>query len=764
MPEQLNSRSLGYMKEALALLQVGRPSEAKIILERACATDPRQAEAWCLLGITHGVLGDPGEAERCCRHAADVRPDYVEAYRNLGVALEAQNRIEEAIAAYREAMRLQPDHAELLFNLGNALKASGQLDDAIDRYRHALPLSPRSAHIHTNLGIALAAQNQLDEAISCYQTALEIEPDDVTAHVNLGSARHQQGHLDKAIACYRRAIAIQPDHANAHNNLGATLADKGDSEEAIACYRRAIAIQPDHANAHNNLGVALLETGHVDDAIACYRRAIAIQPDHADAHNNLGIPLIKKGRLTESIAHFRETLRADPGHSSAHMNLALALVGQGNNEEGLKQYECIPASDKIYYSAQRNRLLHILYSPNYTLDQLYAEHRRFESLVQHHYAHQRPHPNSRDLQRKLRIGYVSSDFRTHPVGHALLPLLEATDRKRFGIYLYAEVKQPDAVSARFRGLSDRWKSTLEMDDEALAECIREDGIDILVVLAGHFDQNRTSVCALKPAPIQVSFHDVATSGLIAMDYLITDILMSPRNTRECFTERLIRLPTFHLHAPIAEAPPPGFLPALGNGHVTFGSCNNPAKTTPRVIALWAELLKAVPGSTLLLKHKNLYADEGTRYYHAGEFKRHGIDEDRLIFESGNNARSDHLAIYQRMDIALDPFPFNGATTTFESLWMGVPIITLQGNSMVSRWGGSMLSRAGLPYLVSSNEEQYVECAKKLSSDLPALAKLRAMLREQVEKSPLCNAKARARQIERAYRYTWRKWCLTETSS
>ena len=358
---------------------------------------------------------------------------------------------------------------------------------------------------------------------------------------------------------------------------------------------------------------------------------------------------------------------------------------------------------------------------------------------------------------------MSSDFRYHPVGRNIVPLIGCHDRSKFEIYLYGNVLRPDSVTEWFKSTADAWRSIVGVTDQAAAEMIRHDEIDILVLLAGRFDDNRPLIAAYRAAPVQVSFHDPVTSGLKAMDYLFTDHGLSPRDTKEQFTERLVHLPTFYVHPPSINKPDVGLLPAREKGYVTFGSFNNPSKVNEKVVALWARVLHAVPGSRLTMKYQNIFENESLRRRFLSLFLAHGIEAQRLDLVSASDTGEQHMARYAAIDIALDTFPFTGSTTTFEALWMGVPVITLLGDHMVARWSGAILKKLHLDELIANTEAEYVEIVQGLAQNLDHLESLRAGLRERVAKSPLCDEKRRARQIERAYRWMWAKWCAEQAA-
>jgi predicted O-linked N-acetylglucosamine transferase (SPINDLY family) len=314
------------------------------------------------------------------------------------------------------------------------------------------------------------------------------------------------------------------------------------------------------------------------------------------------------------------------------------------------------------------------------------------------------------------------------------------------------------VAAQFRGLARAWRVTTGLGDGDVAGAIRQDEIDVLVILAGHTGHNRMGVAAHRPAPVQVSFHDLTTSGLAVMDAWLTDPVLHPAASEEQFTERLVRLPCFYLHRPPDAAPEIGAPPHRTRGHITFGSCNNPAKLSLPVIRLWSRILQAVPNSRLLLKYVDWFGDEAVAGRFGRLFETHGIAADRIRFERGDLRRAEQLRILNEVDIALDPFPFNGSTTTFEALWMGVPVVTLAGSRFVGRVGASVLTRLDLANLVAETAEDYVRIAVALAADAERLGSLRRSLREQVRASALCNAPAYARSVEAAYRALWTDWC------
>ena len=658
-----------------------------------------------------------------------------------------------------------PDNLLELVQKGLQLHQAGQLQEAETVYQQILDIKPDFAEAHNNLGNVLRELGRLDDAVASFEKALTFKPDYAEANYNLGNALRELGQLDDAVASYDKAIALNPDYAKAHNNLGNTLKELGRFDDAVASFQKAIALKPDFSEANYNLGNALQDLGSLDAAAASYYKAISHKPDYAIAHNNLGTALNKLGQLEESLSSYEKALAIDPDYAEAHNNLGVVLQDLGRLEEAAACYRKSRELNPDYTGAVSNHFSLLLNLPGRSPEDLFAEHLRFSE------SHERgitpmaePFPNDPAPERRLRVGYFSSDFRDHAVGKVVLPLLSSHDQEIFEIYCYADVPRPDAMTERFRSHASHWRSIAGKPDEEVAKMVRADLIDVLVCMAGRFDRNRPLVCAHRAAPVQVSFHDGATSGLKEMDYWLTDGFLHPPDTPEMFTEELYRLPVFYQWLPIEDAPAVSALPVGQAGAVTFASFNNPAKLNDGVIGLWAEVLKSVPGSRLVLKYMNWYEQASLRDRLIDQFATGGIGSERLVFVAILDTINEHLGHYGEVDIALDPFPFNGATTTFQALWMGVPVVSLAGETFISRAAGSSLYHAGLGELAVETPKAYVDRAQKLAGNLMELKQLRAGLRERILSSPLCDAPAYARSIETAYRDMWGRWCAEQENT
>jgi predicted O-linked N-acetylglucosamine transferase (SPINDLY family) len=707
--------------------QAGRLAEAERIYRQILAQQPNHANALRLLGVLAGQTGRLDAGMELIRRAIRLNPELAVAHSNLGNALKDKGQLDEAIASYRLAIRIKPDFAEGYNNLGNALRDKGQLDEAIATYRQAIRIHPGYAEAYSNLGPALVEVGQLDEAIASYRQAIRLKPDLAEAHSNLGNALRTKGQPDEAIVSYRLAIRIRPDYALAHNNLGNALKDKGQLDEAIAAYRRAIRLKPDYAQAHSNLGNALVDVGHLDEAIVCHRQAIWLKPDFAEAHYNLGNELKNVGQLDEAIASYRRAIRLNPDDAGMHGNLVFALH---------------------YHPGYDSRIIQ---------DELHRWNRQHAEPQKKFI---RPHTNNRDRNRRLRIGYVSPDFREHVVGQNLLPLLRQHDHRQMEIFCYANVLQPDALTDQLRGYADVWRSIVGLSDSRIVTLIRQDEIDILVDLALHTANNHLAMFAHKPAPVQVTYLGYCGStGMDAMDYRLSDPYLDPSDSDlSVYSERTIRLPeTYWCYSPPGPTPEPSPPPAATMRYLTYGCLNNFVKVSPPALDLWAEILQRVPRSRLIVHSRPGSHLDTVRERFAGK----GISPDRLEFPNWQ-PWPQYVRTYGQIDIALDPFPWGGGITTCDALWMGVPVVTLVGRTAVGRGGSSILANVGVPELIARTPQQYVQIATDLAGDLPRLADLRRTLRARMQASPLMDAPRFARNVEAAYRQMWRTWCAGGT--
>lgn len=642
---------------------------------------------------------------------------------------------------------------------------SGDLAGADATCRAILQHDPKHPVAFTFLGIIAGQVGDYGAAATCFEQALQRDRNNASLHFNLGEAYRYQGKFERAWDAYRRATAIEPNLLAAHVNCAEAAkaaADKAASEGAEAAarkWRRAAA---------RELGiVGLIHTSGQQGqaAEAAYRDALALDPSNTEIEGHLGDLLQLQGRLSEAEAVYREALIADPRAAKCWNNLGTAQMEQGRWDEAEQAFRQALKIDPHFHEAASNlthgKLLNLCYRTEVTAEELFEAHRQWGLEVM---AKTRrltpPFANSREPDRRLRIGYVSPDMRQHSVSYFFESLLAGHDRSRFEVYLYAEVEKPDAVSERLKGYAAAWRSTVGLNDLKLQQRIRDDRIDILIDLAGHTNGTRLNAFTPKPAPVTMNWQGYpATTGLPTVDYRIVDAWTDPPGkSDELNTERLIRLPNgFHCYHVPTGWPAVSDTPALSKGFVTFGSFNNPTKLTDQVLETWATILAGLPNSRLLLKGKSL-ADPAQVARVQDIFAEQGVSADRLDLKAMIPSMAEHVALYREIDIGLDPFPYNGTTTTCEAFWMGVPVVTLVGDRHTSRVGLSLLSQLRLGHLALPDRESYIRQALALASDLPALNTLRLGMRQRMALSSLCDRTAFAAKFEAALREAWTLWC------
>lgn len=607
------------------------------------------------------------------------------------------------------------------------LLRAGRLREAEALCREILTHAPDDPIALHNLGVLATTAGKFEAAAELFGRAILFAPAVAQFHLSRSLPLIHLGRRADAIDSMREAIRLDPNLAAAHSNLGVLLSQEGKHEEAERALLRAIELRPGEAGAYANLANAVRAAGRIDEAIQWNRKAIQINPRFAHAYNSLGSCLRESGRPSEAVAAFRQAIDIDPSLREAHDNLVYVMH----------------------------------FDPATSSDELMAEHLRWSAkLAEPLRATWTTHANDRTTGRRLRIGYVSPDLRNHVVGLFMGPILGHHNRREFEVYCYADVPDPDEVTERLKRYTDVWRDTTRLSDQQLAQQIREDRIDILIDLTLHMRGNRLLAFARKPAPVQLThLAYCGTSGMSAMDYCIADPHLCPPGTNETFfTEKLLRLPEcYWCYRPAPDAPPIGPLPALTRGHITFGSLNSFAKVNDPLIQTWSQILRTVPDSRLLVHAPGGELNRSVRE----RFIAAGIAPDRLSLH-GSLPLFDYLNLYNTIDIALDPFPYAGGTTSLDALWMGVPIVTLAGQLPVSRAGVTLLKNLGMEQWIAASEQEYVRKAIDFASDLNRLAEIRHSLRERLAQSPLMNAIQYVRGLESLYHQAWSHGCANVT--
>ena len=609
--------------------------------------------------------------------------------------------------------------AQLLSAAQQHLKP-GQFPKAIEILQQLLAIAPESFAAHSLLGIAYRETGNFDESVKHFRTALALQNTWAEGHELLGRTLAAQGMYHQAAEAFGHAVRLKPQNVESLNNLGTVLRSLGRFDEAITHLRAAVRLRPDQAEIHHNLGNALLEAGQTIEALAELRQAVLLRPGLVQLYQGLGNALISVGNVAEAVDCFRRALRINPSHYQIHSSLLMAL--------------------------------HYLDSANHNPQELFEEHLEYNRRHIENLSQSPSFANDVNSDRRLRIGYVSADFRRHSVAFFIEPILAHHDRSKFDIICYADVPNPDDVTRRLKKFASQWQNIANQTDADVAEQIRRDRIDILVDLSGHSGGGRMALFGQKPAPVQVTYLWYPnTTGVSTIDFRITDCEADPPgdSDRRC-VEQLIRLvPTFLCFLPPTDSSDVGPPPVLKNGHITFGSFNNLAKISPGTIELWSAVMNTVPGSRMLIKARGLQNPQIADRF-AESFFRHGIERSRLSFLGHESSTTLHLARYHQMDIALDTFPYTGTTTTCEALWMGVPIVTQRGRIHAARVGASLLTALGRPEWIGENPGQFAQIANHLAADIGNLTRIRSTLRQQLSSSPITNAPAFIHQLESAF--------------
>jgi predicted O-linked N-acetylglucosamine transferase (SPINDLY family) len=677
------------------------------------------------------------------------------------VGLHRAGRLLDAEAMYRTVIAAQPDHHRALFALSLIALETQRDELACEWLVHAVALEPTNVVYLSNLSEAHRRCGRLGEAARALVQALSISPTFAEGHYNLGVVLRQAGEIDRALLHLERAIDLKPEVVDFHRGLADALAERGN--EGRATGHRACAQLLEGAGGSPpasvlaDLSAALEGLGRIDGAATASLRAIELDPACASAHATLGAARVVQGRYDEAAACCRRALTIDPSAWLAHFHLGNALAGNGRVSEAIHAYRRTVELRPEQHAAHSALVFLMPYAPEYDVATIGREARAWARLrADPLSAEVRPHTNEPGPERRLRVAYVSPDLRDHPVARFLLPLLANHDRHTVEVTCYSSVPAADAVTSRLQGVSDRWRDVGRLDDATVAEMVREDGVDVLVDLTMHASGGRPLLFARRPAPVQICWLAyVGTTGLRTMDHRFTDPHLEPPGVDPAWSaETPMVLPdSVWCYEPCLEpAPPVAPLPALARGHVTFGSQQSIQKVHQGVLGLWARVLGAVDGSRL-----RMFAPPGARQAIVAALEREGFGGERVEFVA-LRSRAEYMADYASMDICLDTFPCNGATSSMDAFWMGVPVVSLVGMTPPGRAGLSIATNLALPHLAARTEAEYVEVAVTLARDLEGLGRLRRELRPRMQGSPLMDARRFARNVEQAYRSAWRKWC------
>jgi len=752
------------LSQVLVLDQQGDQDKAEELYQKAILLASEQPDDLCLLGETSLQMGNLDRALTFLQQTIDADPNHANACASMGGVLFSLGQFAESIDCYRQYIALTPVSSgsplatkvsQIHYNLGNAQFSMGHPEEAVVSYETALSLNPNHADALYNLSLAHRHSGNEAEAAICLEKAIKIAPDYAEAHNNLGNVYLALERLEDAIKCYEKAVLIKPGFADAHNNLGNAYGGAGRLEDAVSQYEAAIELHPDRALTYFNLGVVYGKLHDTDKAVACYETAIRLNPTEADAYANLGIIQLDREELIHTCESFENVLRIRPDDFSANDALAFVFQRLGQIDESIdhhrKAVELRPAKPSAY-----NNLIYALqFHPEITGDDLLKETLKWDTLFSVPIG-DADYPNKPEAERRLRIGYVSADFREHAVSYFLERIIAGHDRENIEVFCYGEVANPDAVTDRFMGHADVWRSTVGMTDDEMGTMIRDDRIDIIVECSGRTASNRLHALLQKPAPLQVNFLAMhgETSGLRCMDYVLSDRDITPPGYEHQFSEDLLLLDhgSFIFQA---DASWPDVAPPRREDATPIYACvAAPDRISDTVIALWAQLLDRVPDAQFLFKHP-YYDDPKTRGLWRQKLAPLG---ERVVLEGVEGGWARHMDVYGRVDVVLDTYPMTGATSCLIPFWMGVPVLMLTAPFYGHRIGISVLTNADQSAFIFEDVDLYLKAAVDLVHDHDRLAVLRNELRQQIMNAPICDAQSRIRDIETAYRKIWRKWC------
>ncbi|KAL5230436.1 hypothetical protein ABZP36_029212 [Zizania latifolia] len=773
--------------------------------------DVNNVEALIGKGICLQAQSLPMQAIECFGEAVKIDPGNACALTYCGMIYKDEGQLVEAAEAYQKARRADPSYkpaaeflAIVLTDLGTSLKIAGNTEEGIQKYCEALEVDSHYAPAYYNLGVVYSEMMQFDMALTCYEKAALERPLYAEAYCNMGVIYKNRGELEAAIACYERCLTISPNFEIAKNNMAIALTDlgtkvkiEGDINQGVAYYKKALFynwhyadamynlgvaygemlnfemaivfyelalhFNPRCAEACNNLGVIYKDRDNLDKAVECYQMALSIKPNFSQSLNNLGVVYTVQGKMDAAASMIEKAIIANPTYAEAYNNLGVLYRDAGSITLAVQAYERCLQIDPDSRNAGQNRLLALNYIDEGSNDNLYQAHREWGKRFLKLYPQYTSWDNSKVADRPLVIGYVSPDYFTHSVSYFIEAPLTHHDYSNCKVVVYSGVVKADAKTLRFKDKvlkkGGLWRDIYGIDEKKVASLVREDKVDILVELTGHTANNKLGTMACRPAPIQVTWIGYPnTTGLPTIDYRITDSLADPPDTIQKHVEELVRLPeSFLCYNPSPEAGPVCSTPAILNGFITFGSFNNLAKITPKVLQVWAKILCAVPNSRLVVKCKPFCCDS-IRQKFLSTLEELGLESLRVDLLPLIHLNHDHMQAYSLMDISLDTFPYAGTTTTCESLYMGVPCVTMAGSVHAHNVGVSLLTKVGLGRLVAKSKDEYVKLALDLASDVTALQELRMSLRGLMTKSPICDGENFTRGLESAYRNMWRRYC------
>jgi predicted O-linked N-acetylglucosamine transferase (SPINDLY family) len=751
-----------HFNRGAVLMSLGRFDDARASYQRVATLKPQHAHALFHLAHVCGMLNRLDEALANYDKAIAVRNDFAEAWFNRGVVLDQLGRYQEALDSHDRALAIKPRYAEALTGRGSALHELGRSTEAVESYDQALAINPGLAQAWNKRGIALFELERNDDALHSYDRALAADPKLADAHNNRGIVLDELERHADALDSFDKALAIDPASWTAHNGRGAVLSSMRDFDRALQSFARAIEIRPDYAEAFANRGGTLQEINRLTEALADNDHAVALNPGLFKVWLLRGGVLQASKRTSEAFACGKKALAIKPNSPVAHTLLGTCLAALGDVDGAIAQFDQAMAIKPDCDEAIVSKIFVLDFSDKADFEQ----HRDVRRLWWEHVGSKIPRPdqpyrNILDVERRIVIGYVSSDFRDHSAAKVFKPVLQYTDKALFETVCYSCSPVKDQATREFQQMADRWHDASQWSDDRLADQIRQDGVDILVDLSGYTEGARLRVIARKPAPIQAhGWGHCTPPGLPTIDYVFADPVTIPPEVRHLYLEKIYDLPCMLTLDALPEAVVRTPLPALTNGFVTFGVFNRISKISDTATAAWAEILRRVPGAKLLIKDGAL-DDPSVHKSLLARLARHDIATDRVELRGGT-PRLMHLAAFNDVDICLDPFPQNGGASTWEALRMSIPVVAKLGNALSQRAAGGIVTAVGLADWVADSTEGYIDIAVSWAGRIDELAQLREEMQRRLDASAASNPRLYAEAVGKAYRNMWQTYCARET--
>lgn len=765
--------------------QRGDHDTAIEMIERAVALNPSFGDAYSNLGAAYFAAGNVRKAEINFRRATELNPNSAEAHSNLAAALNDLGNSKDAIKEFEAAHRANPSEPRFVKRLGDLYLELDLHREAVERFELFLAREPDNAEVQSNLGYAYERLLDLEKAIVHYVRACELSPETPEILNNAASVLNRLNRPDEAEAYFARALAIAPDGWDNLANLAGTYANRNEFERALPIYRQLVEANPDDPKIHSDYAIAIAMSGRTLEAIGWFEKAIELDPEFAEAYNNIGCNRVSIPDHAAAIEAFKKAIEIQPRYVAAHVNLAQALMHQRLYDEAyfwaratlllenfhpkmftnpnkvfrsVCDFDSIDEFGDLFDNLEQNpvssftaaflEMLVLADSPE-KIERMAGYHRQWgDDLSRRLNAKPLAPLEPRKIGAKIRLGFMSSDLRIHSVAKFVLPLFQTIDRTRFELYCYTPYEEHgDSVQEQFKEVVDSFQVTQGWSDHQTAQKIRDDAVDILFEMNGFTRDSRMKVMTLKPAPIQIEWLGYPfTTGVAEIDYLLLDPDTQPENPEWLVEEPLLMPHSWVAFGELDPEPISEKTPFERNGRLTFGTMNNPYKYTPEMIATWAEIMCAVPESRFLVVRPECGSMAFCTNY-AKAMERNGISADRLNFVNNRMLSLPHLSFYDEMDISLDTFPVTGGNTTCDSLWMGVPVVSLCGPSLHQRVSASILNKVGLSELVTATREDYVKIAIELAGDRETCEFLRVNLRPQLQNSCLGDTEGWARDFE-----------------